>query len=74
MTVSGAAGAVVLLAPNGQVTFDGSASAKAVVAYKMSLTGATTLNYESGLATISFDGTSGGGSSWITDTWKEIYQ
>lgn len=74
MTISGAAGAVVLLAPNGQVLFNGSASAKAVVAYKMSLTGATTLNYESGLSTISFDGTSGGGSSWITDTWKEIYQ
>lgn len=73
MTISGAAGAVVLLAPNGQVTFNGSASAKAVVAYKMSLTGATTLNYESGLSTISFDGAVGG-SSWITDTWKEIYQ
>ena len=74
MTISGAAGAVVLLAPNGQVLFNGSASAKAVAAYRMSLTGATTLNYESGLSAISFDGSSGGGSSWITDTWKEIYQ
>lgn len=73
--LSGAAGAVVLLAPNGQVTFDGSASAKAVAAYKMSLTGATTLNYESGLSSIDFGGTGGGGgSTWITDTWKEIYQ
>lgn len=72
INVSGAAGAVVLLAPNGQVAFSGSASAKAVIAYKMSLTGATTLNYESGLADIEFN--SGPSGSWITNSWKEIYQ
>lgn len=75
ITVSGAAGAVVLLAPNGQVSFTGSASAKAVAAYKVFLDGSTQLNYETGLANINFTGSSGGGSSsWITDTWKEIYQ
>ncbi|MBP6974495.1 MAG: hypothetical protein KBB54_00960 [Candidatus Pacebacteria bacterium] len=72
VSLGGAAGAVVLLAPNGQVAFTGSASAKAVVAYKMSLVGATRLNYESGLADIEFN--SGPSGSWVTDSWKEIYQ
>ncbi len=72
VTLEGAAGAVVLLAPNGQVLFRGSASAKAVVSYKMSLEGATTLNYESGLADIEFN--SGPSGSWVTNSWKEIYQ
>jgi len=73
ITASGAAGAVVFMAPNGRITFDGSASAKGVVGYQVSLSGATVLNYESGLSSLSFDSV-GGGSSWITETWKEIYQ
>jgi hypothetical protein len=72
VTLEGAAGAVVLLAPNGRVLFRGSAAAKSVVAYKMSLEGDTDLNYESGLADIDFN--SGPSGSWVTDTWKEIYQ
>ena len=71
---SGAAGAVVFLAPNGRITFDGSAVAKAVAGYMVSMEGATVLNYEAGLSSITFDSSSGGGSSWITDTWKEITQ
>lgn len=72
ITVSGSAGAVVLLAPDGQVSFSGSASAKAVVSYSMSLTGSTELIYESGLADIDFN--SGPSGAWVTDSWKEIYQ
>jgi hypothetical protein len=72
ITVSGSAGAVVLVAPYGQVNFTGSAGAKAVIAYGMSLSGSTDLNYESGLADISF--TSGPSGSWEVDTWREITQ
>lgn len=71
---SGAAGAVVFLAPNGRITFDGSATAKAIAGHTISMEGATVLNYESGLSAVTFDSSSGGSSSWITDTWKEISQ
>ncbi len=75
ITVSGAAGAVVLFAPNGKVAFTGSASAKAVAGYAVSLSGATQVNYESGLSSLTFSSTqSSGTSSWVTDTWKEIFQ
>jgi hypothetical protein len=70
--VSGSAGAVVLVAPYGRVNFEGSAGAKAVVAYGMTLSGSTSLNYESGLADIDFS--SGPSGSWNVDTWREIIQ
>jgi hypothetical protein len=72
VTVSGDAGAVVLLAPNGRIDFTGSARAKGAVAYGMSLTGSTNLIYESGLTDINF--TSGPSGAWSVDTWKEIAQ
>ncbi len=70
--VSGSAGAVVLVAPYGRVNFEGSAGAKAVISYGMSLSGSTSLNYESGLADIDFS--SGPSGSWNVDTWREIIQ
>lgn len=70
--VSGSAGAVVLVAPYGRVNFEGSAGAKAVIAHGMSLSGSTSLNYESGLADIDFS--SGPSGSWNVDTWREITQ
>lgn len=72
ITVNGAAGAVVLVAPDGWVTFEGSASAKSAMAYGMNMTGATTLTYESGLADLSFS--SGPSGSWNVDSWREISQ
>lgn len=75
ITISGAAGAVVLLAPNGKISFEGSASAKAAASYALKLSGATTINYESGLSNVVVSSGGGSGSSsWITDTWKEISQ
>lgn len=75
VSVSGAAGAVVLLAPYGKINFTGSASAKAVAGYALNLSGATTINYESGLSALTFGSTGGASaSSWVTDTWKEIFQ
>lgn len=68
--ISGAAGSVVLNAQNGTISFTGSASAKEATAYKMKLVGATTVNYESGLANINF--TSGPSGSWSVQNWKEI--
>ncbi len=69
VVVNGAAGAVVLIAPYGRVDFQGSASAKSVIAYKMNMSGATSLTYESGLADISFS--SGPSGAWSVTSWKE---
>jgi hypothetical protein len=68
--ISGGAGSVVLYAPNGTIAFSGSASAKEATAYKISLTGNTTVNYDSGLANINF--TSGPSGTWGINSWKEI--
>ena len=68
--VSGAAGSVILNAPKGTVSFSGSASAKAVVAYKMVLSGNTRLNYDTGLQSVYFSG--GASGDWQIAGWKEI--
>jgi hypothetical protein len=70
ISISGAAGAVVLNAAEGSVSFSGSAGAKAVVAKMMIMSGSTNLTYESGLADINF--TSGPSGSWVKQSWKEV--
>ncbi len=70
--VSGAAGTVLILAPYGRVTFDGGASAKAVVAHEIYMNGGSTVTYDSGLADIDFS--SGPSGAWNVDSWKEISQ
>jgi hypothetical protein len=61
---------VVLNAQNGTISFTGSASAKEATAHKMSLSGSTTVNYESGLANMNFN--SGPSGTWNVNSWKEI--
>lgn len=70
ITVSGAAGAVVLNALDGAVTLAGSAGVKSVVARTLIMSGSANLTYESGLADISFS--SGPSGSWVTKSWKEV--
>lgn len=68
--ISGAAGSVVLNAQHGTINFSGSASAKEATAYRMTLSGATTVNYESGLVNVNF--TSGPSGGWNVSSWKEV--
>ncbi|HEY1037483.1 MAG TPA: hypothetical protein VGE62_02775 [Candidatus Paceibacterota bacterium] len=70
VTVSGAAGTVLILAPYGRVTFNGGSSAKAVVANEVYMSGGTTVTYDSGLADIDF--TSGPSGAWNVDSWREV--
>lgn len=72
ITVSGSAGAVVLIAPYGNAAFTGSAGAKAIIANGITLSGSPTLNYDSGLVDIDF--TSGPSGSWNISSWQEISQ
>ncbi len=67
--ISGAAGAVILVAQNGTINFSGSASAKQATGYAIKLSGATTVTYESGIANLNF--TSGASGSWSVTSWKE---
>jgi hypothetical protein len=67
--VSGAAGAVVLVAQNGTVAFSGSAHAKQATGYAISLSGSTDVTYESGLADMTFD--SGPSGAWNVTSWRE---
>jgi hypothetical protein len=69
ISVSGAAGSVVLSAPGGTVSFSGSAAVKAVVAKTMTMSGATSITYDSGLTNMDF--TSGPSGSWAVSSWKE---
>jgi hypothetical protein len=68
--ISGSAGSVVLNAQNGTIGFTGSASAKEATAYKMSLSGSTKVNYESGLTNMNFN--SGPSGTWSINSWKEV--
>jgi hypothetical protein len=70
ISVSGAAGAVVLVAQNGTLSFSGSGSAKQATAYRITLSGNTRVNYDSGLANMSF--ASGPSGTWNVEKIKEI--
>jgi len=67
--ISGSAGSVVLNAQNGTIGFTGSASAKEATAYKLSLSGSTTVNYQSGLTNMKFN--SGPSGTWSINSWQE---
>jgi len=67
---SGGTGSVVLVAQDGGIRFSGGASAKAAVANYMTLSGGTTLIYETGLTNINFS--NGPGGTWVVDEWQEI--
>jgi hypothetical protein len=68
--VSGGTGAVALNAQKGTIEFSGGAQAKQATANKITMTGGTTVTYESGLMNPTF--TSGPSGSWIVESWKEV--
>lgn len=68
--VSGGTGAVVINAQNGTIEFSGGAQAKQATANRITMSGGTTVTYESGLANPSF--TSGPSGAWNIDSWKEV--
>jgi hypothetical protein len=70
VSITGAAGAVVINAIGGAVKLSNSAGVKAVVAKMMIMSGTAHLTYESGLADVNF--TSGPSGSWVKQSWKEV--
>lgn len=69
MTISGGAGAVIVYAPYGTISISGGASLKEATGYKLSVTGQSSITYESGLTNNNFS--SGPSGSWSIDSWKE---
>ena len=70
ISVSGGTGAVVLNAQNGQITFSGGAQARQATADTISMSGGTTVTYETGLQNPNF--TTGPSGTWSIGSWKEV--
>lgn len=70
ISIANNGGSVVLVTLNGTITFSNNATAKAAIARQMNMSNDTTLNYETGLADISFS--TGPSGSWTVDSWKEV--
>lgn len=70
VSLNGGSGSVVLYAPNGTVTASGGASAKSIVAKRITLTGGANISYDTGLADINF--ANGPSGAWTVDSWGEV--
>ena len=71
ISLSGGAGAVVLLAPFGKVNINGGSGARSVSGDSIYISGGGTVTYETGLANMEF--TSGPTGGWNISGWGEVY-
>jgi hypothetical protein len=69
ITVSGGANTIAVVAQNGTVILNGGVSLSAAVGKTITASGGTTINYNSGLASPSFQ--SGPSGGWVLGTWGE---
>jgi len=67
--ITGGSGAILLSAPNGTLELNGGSATKSLGAKKVHITGGGTINYEIGLADLSF--TSGPSGGFQIVSWKE---
>ncbi len=70
ISLSGGAGAVVLVAPYGKVNVNGGSGARSVSGDSIYISGGGTVTYETGLANLSFS--SGPSGGWSISGWKEL--
>lgn len=70
ITQDGGSGAVILVAQNGTISLTGGVTAKQVTGYAISISGGSSVTYESGIANLNFS--SGPSGSWNIDSWKEV--
>lgn len=68
--VSGGVGALVVYASNGGIEITGGTSLKEAVGYKVFISGASTINYDSGLSNSNFS--TGPSGSWNINSWEEV--
>ncbi|MFA6999649.1 MAG: choice-of-anchor R domain-containing protein [Candidatus Paceibacterota bacterium] len=70
MSISGGAGAMIAYAPNGTINISGGSKLKEATGNKLSVTGNSSITYESGLTNNNFS--SGPSGTWNVNSWKEI--
>jgi hypothetical protein len=70
ISLSGGAGAVVLIAPFGKISINGGSGARAVTGDSIYISGGGIVTYEAGLADLSFS--SGPSGGWSIDGWGEL--
>jgi hypothetical protein len=68
--ISGGSGAVILSAQNGTLQLNGGSAARSLTANEIVISGGGTIDYDSGIADISF--ATGPSGSWEITQWKEI--
>lgn len=68
-SINGGAGAVIVATPNGTLDLNGGASLKEANGYRITISGGSTVTYESGLSDMNFS--SGPSGSWTVSSWKE---
>jgi hypothetical protein len=69
ITMSGGSGTIAVAAESGTVSLGGGISINSAVGQTVTVTGGTTLNYQQGLASPSFQ--SGPSGSWVINSWQE---
>ncbi len=69
ISVSGGAGAVICYAPYGTIEISGGAALKEATAYRIEVSGGSSVTYESGLMNNNFS--SGPSGSWTVTSWGE---
>ncbi|MEI8123566.1 MAG: choice-of-anchor R domain-containing protein [bacterium] len=72
ISLSGGAGAVVLIAPFGRININGGSGARAVTADSIYISGGGTVTYETGLANLSFS--SGPSGGFNIESWRQLEQ
>lgn len=70
LTISGGSGAVILYAPNGTMNISGGAHLKEAVAYRISISGGSSVDYDTGLINTNFS--SGPSGGWNVQRWQEV--
>ncbi|MFW5853462.1 MAG: hypothetical protein ACOCU8_02430 [Patescibacteria group bacterium] len=70
VNITGASGAIILNAQKGTINFSGSAHANEATAHRITMSGATTVTYDSGLANINFTSGPSGGPAVVR--WREV--
>ncbi|MCC7436642.1 hypothetical protein IT402_02075 [Candidatus Nomurabacteria bacterium] len=69
ISISGGAGAVIAYAQNGTISISGGAALKEATGYRITVSGGSSITYESGLSNNNFS--SGPGGSWNISSWRE---
>lgn len=75
--IQGGSGSIAVFAPYGTVALTGGVVVNSAIAKRLTISGGSSINYDTGLSSIDFITTGGGGSggstgNWRIDNWSEV--